>query len=341
MANKANARPILMAALILAFAFGLGLFSTEQFVRARGIDYLEHAQQITNYEAILAGHAGNPWQYRVFSAFVMNVVLTLASHVNVPHHVAYSLIALRVILDTLILLLSVVYYRKLRLSLPHALIGMAVLAWGMSYSYYNSDLSFNTFFDVFFYLLAGIFILREGFIWIVPITLLAAFNRETSGFIPFMLLFYAIFVLPKDSPRRRDAYLIFAAAAAVYALVFVGLRLAYGPQELLVSHGHYPGLPLLTFNLSQKLTWEQLMATLSIIPILALLGYPKWPASLRVFFWVVVPLWFGIHAAAAVMAETRLFLVPQALVLIPGALFFAEQAAPKVEAPARAAGGET
>lgn len=40
----------------------------------------------------------------------------------------------------------------------------------------------------------------------------------------------------------------------------------------------------------------------------------------RVEFWVVVPIWFTIHALGAVMAEIRLFLVPQAMVFIPGAL---------------------
>ena len=63
-----------------------------------------------------------------------------------------------------------------------------------------------------------------------------------------------------------------------------------------------------------------LLTILLVTPLLALLGYARWPASLRVFFWTVVPLWFFIHAVGAVMAETRLLLVPQALIFIPGAL---------------------
>ena len=62
----------------------------------------------------------------------------------------------------------------------------------------GSDIQFNTFFDVTFYLLAGLCILQKRFVWIVPITLLAALNRETSGLIPFLLMF-SIFALPEGS----------------------------------------------------------------------------------------------------------------------------------------------
>jgi hypothetical protein len=88
-----------------------------------------------------------------------------------------------------------------------------------------------------------------------------------------------------------------------------------------MPYGHSMGLDLLQYNLFRGITWAQLFATLSILPVLALLGYQKWPPALAVFFWVIVPVWFLIHPFTSVMAETRVFLVPQALVFIPGALF--------------------
>jgi hypothetical protein len=69
------------------------------------------------------------------------------------------------------------------------------------------------------------------------------------------------------------------------------------------------------------ITWEQLLATLGIVPILAVLTYGRWPKALRIFFWVIVPIWVGVHFVAALVAETRLMLVPQALVFTRGALF--------------------
>ena len=61
--------------------------------------------------------------------------------------------------------------------------------------------------------------------------------------------------------------------------------------------------------------------TLGILPFLAIFCYRNWPGTLRIFFRIVVPAWFGVHFFAALVAETRLLLVPQALIFIPGALF--------------------
>ena len=64
-----------------------------------------------------------------------------------------------------------------------------VLAYAMTYSLFHSDLSFNTYADVFFYLVAGCVVLAGwSNWWLVPIGLLAALNRETSLFISFFPL---------------------------------------------------------------------------------------------------------------------------------------------------------
>ncbi|MBW2202094.1 MAG: hypothetical protein JRF71_14910, partial [Deltaproteobacteria bacterium] len=73
--------------------------------------------------------------------------------------------------------------------------------------------------------------------------------------------------------------------------------------------------------------WDRLFATLGIIPLLAVIGYQKWTKQLKIFFWVIVPVWFIIHLFGSVIAESRLFLVPYAMVFIPGALLFAQKSA--------------
>lgn len=307
-------------ALVIVAGLLLGLFTTSEYVKARGVDYLEQGSQLTRHQSVLEGRAGNPWQYRVFAPYLVELVLKLFERLHVPRHNAAAFIAFRVIQDTLILLLSYAYYRKLELSLSYALIGMALLAWGMSYSHHNSDLQFNTFFDIIFYLLAGLCILHRRFIWLVPITALAALNRETSGLIPFLLLGVSVFALQKGSLRKVMP--VFTTAFVAYVAVFVGLRLVYGSREFMAPHGHYPGLDLLWFNVSRAVTWQRLIATLSVVPVVAMIGYRKWPLELRAFFWVIVPIWFAVHAVGSVMAETRLLLVPQAMVFIPGALLY-------------------
>ena len=63
---------------------------------------------------------------------------------------------------------------------------------------------------------------------------------------------------------------------------------------------------MLAYNLMRAVTWQQVLATVSVIPLVAALGDRAWPPSLRAFFWTLVPLWLLIHALMAVLAETRL-----------------------------------
>lgn len=322
-------KAIFVGLFVCAMGPLLGIFTTAQHARALGIPYLEYGKQVGRYHAVLDGNAGDPWQYRVLAPYTIRGMYALYAKTSTPHRISVLFILFRVVQDSVILLLSVVYYRKLGLSLPHALIGMLLLAWGMSYSHYDSDLQFSLFFDVIFYLLAALCILHKKFWWIVPITLFAALNRETSGLIPVLLLCSALFGETAGSPRTA----VFASAVAfvVYAAVFVGLRLAYGGQEPVFPHGHHPGFDLLRYNVFRLATWEQLVATVSVIPLVALMGYREWPRRIRVFFWVIVPTWGLVHLFCAVMAESRLFLVPQALVFIPGVLFFAQQASRRAD----------
>ena len=316
---------------IVLLALLLSCFSTSEYVQARGLPYLESGYQLQRHLNVLEGRAGDPWQYRVLASYLVEGALRISAALHVPHHVAAAFILFRIAQDAVIMLLPYAYYRKLGLPLAYGLVGMALLAWGISYSHYDSDLQFNTFFDIIFYLLAGLCILADRPIWIVPITLLAALNRETSGLIPLLPILVSAFAGPKGSLRRAMPVSIIA--FVTYLVVFVGLRLAYGKQALIITAGGRPGVELLRYNLFRLVTWQQLLATLSIIPIVAILGYRKWAPGLRVLFWGIVPIWFVAHALGAVMAETRLSLVPQALVFIPGTLFALSERMPPGASP--------
>jgi hypothetical protein len=323
--NNTGHRRIGLISLIMAIAFLLGLFTTYQYVRARGLDYLDQGYQIKRHQSVLEGHAGIPWQHRVLAPYMINPIIKCLERLHIPRHIAVSFIVFRVFLDTVILLLFYIYNRKLGLSFVYALVGMALLAWGMSHSHYDSDLQFSTFLDIIFFLLAGLCILEKKFVWIIPITILGAFNRETSGLIPFLLISAVMFGQPRESSGKVIP--VFAMAFLAYIAVFFGLRIFYSHQEELLPYGHSRGLDMLQYNLFRFITWLQLVATLSIIPIVALIGYRKWPYQLQVFFWVIVPIWLVVHALGAVMAESRLFLVPQAMVFIPAALLTLAQQA--------------
>lgn len=281
--------------------------------------YLEQGLQIQRHNAVLQGTAPNPWQYRILADYLVEGVIQIFRSLDISHPVGSAFIAFRFVQNLLIFWLAYRYYRKLNLAPAHALIGMSVLAWGMTYANYDSDLQFNTYFDIIFYLMAGLLILAKRPLWLIALMVFAALNRETSGLIPFLAL--ALLLPWSTGTKNRNIIIPAATSLVVFAIIFACLRLAYPNQSLSVPHGQHMGLELLRYNLFRAITWTQLFATLSIIPALALLAYKKWPAPLQIFFWVVVPLWLLIHPFTSVMAETRVFLVPQVLIFIPGALF--------------------
>jgi hypothetical protein len=315
MAERRESR--VTAALVIGSGLLLSLFTVFLHAKAMGRADVE-AYQVPRHLALLSGTAGNPWQYRVFSAWVVEAVHRLFDALHVPHSLIAAFLAVRVGEETLMFAVGWAYWRALGIAANPALLGIAILGWSVSYANFGSDFQFNTYFDVLFYLLAGLAVVRGRGWWIVPITLFAALNRETSGFIPLLPLAAAW----RDTPEARTrAIRVTAIALVVYTAVFVALRLAYGRQELIIPYGHEPGLDLLHYNVARARTWVQLVGTLSIVPILALMAYRAWPRTLRAFGWLLVPAWFAIHWVIAVISETRLLLVPMALVLVPGALF--------------------
>jgi len=277
-------------------------------------------QQEKVHVQMMEGIAGNPWQYRIFADWLIDRIIKLLGDAGISSSRVSVFISFRFAQCLLIFLTAGIYYRKLGLPPFANLLGLSILMWSMSLSLYNSDLAFNNFFDIAFYLIAAILIMDLKFFWIPPLMLVAALNRETSALIPFMLLGHVYF--HEDKARLiRPAMLYSIGSLLVFAAICVALRLYYGEQIFLTADGYSPGIGLLVLNLTRIVTWEQLMITLGVVPILAIFAYRAWPRTLKTYFWILVPAWIIIHFFAALVAETRLLLVPQVLVFIPGALF--------------------
>jgi hypothetical protein len=191
---------------------------------------------------------------------------------------------------------------------------MMVLAWGFTYSNYGSGLAFDTYFDLLLYIIAALVIIGERYCWIIPLTALAAINRETGILIPFLLLSSAVELRPKISIDKRRVYIAIA-GILIFSLLYVGIRIAYGPRPF--DHMHEPGLNQFLANLTDPFTYYSWLATFLFFPILALLRWKSWPSILHRFFWVLIPIWIVVHSFTSVLAEARLFLVPYAVVIIP------------------------
>lgn len=283
-----------------------------------------NVQQIKFHQKMLDGVAGNPWQYRIFADLLFVPFRSIFWRLGLSNPDAAAFVSFRFLQALLILACGAIYYRKLGINPFLNLIGLSILAWGMSNSLYDSELSFNTFFDIAFFLIGAILILDQNFALIIPLTAIAALNRETSVLVPVMLASSAIF--GRRDPDDRKGPLISAGIALItFLVIFVALRLHYGEQPFITAGGNQPGLETLSFNVFRWVTWGQIFLTFGIIPILAVLSYGYYPQYLKILFWTIVPVWFVVHSFVGILAETRILLVPQAVVFIPAVCLAAQR----------------
>jgi hypothetical protein len=119
-----------------------------------------------------------------------------------------------------------------------------------------------------------------------------------------------------------------AIALAAFAVTYGLIRLAVGPSYYILGNGHHPGFDMLEYNLGRGITYDLVFQTVNIVPLLAIASWRRWPLELKAFGLAIVPAWVVIHLFSSVIAETRLLLVPFALVLAPGALLAVVRPAP-------------
>jgi hypothetical protein len=271
------------------------------------------------HDAILDRTQGDPWRFRLLSEWGAEGSLRVARALGFSQPAVVGFLGFRVLQNLAIFWLAWLYLRRLGFGWYESLFGLGLLAWGFTQALLHQAMSFNTYGDIAFYLAAALLILSRRWWWIVPLTIVAAVNRESSGLIPVMLMAMA-WPLGWRSEEGRRALKIGAIALAAFAAAYGLVRLAVGPGFFIRPNGKDPGLELLEYNVARGMTWDNVFQTLNVLPLLALLAWRRWPAELKAFGVAVVPAWIGIHLFTSVLAESRLLLVPLALVFIPGAL---------------------
>jgi hypothetical protein len=261
----------------------------------------------------------DPWVYRILSEWAADPFLKLAHALGFKHWPAVGFVTFRVIQNIVIFSAFWVLLRRFGFGSRVAALGMALLAFAMTQALHDTGLALNTYTDLAVYLVAALLILDRRYEWVVPLMVVGALNRETSGLIPIMLLAVGMMHGLRTELGRR-ALRAGIAALAVYAVITVALRLVIGSAPLFKPMGLSPGGAYAEFNLRSGLTWEYLARTLTIVPFVALAGVRRWPSELKAFALAIVPAWFVIHLFASILAESRLVLVPYAVVFVPGAL---------------------
>jgi hypothetical protein len=109
-------------------------------VRELGLFYIEEGDQVARHVRVLQGRAGDPWQYRVLSEYLVEAALQIIQNLRIPRPVAAAFIGFRILQNIVIFSIAAIYYRKLGLNIYTMLIGLSLLSWAMTHSLYDSDL---------------------------------------------------------------------------------------------------------------------------------------------------------------------------------------------------------
>lgn len=302
---------IAVAVLLLSLITGFSQIKTQ------GLAWQE-AHYAPRLAAMIQGTAPAPDQYRLLSDGLAAATVRLAESAGLPRPVGLTFVVLRLAQNLLLFSLAWVYYRRLGIAPYPLLLGLSALAWGMTQANYGADLGFSAFTDVLLYLCAAIALLEGRPRWIIAIAAVAALNRESSVLLPFVALACAVRRTPVLRLERSIAGPALA-ALSVWVLLYVGLVLIFGARPFLPFVAT-PGLAMLKYNLSHGEAWGHAVGTLGIVPVLALLSWRGWPPLLKPLFWSVVPLWCIAHLFCAPLDQSRVLLLPQVLVFIPGLL---------------------
>lgn len=291
--------------------------------------------QLERHARFIAGNSEffNPWQYRIFSGMVLEGFIRAFGSLPFQLDPYVPYFALRFLQNILIFWTAFHFYKSLRIKSWYLLLsGLLLLAFNMSNSNWQADLAFNTYFDVLFYLLAGYIVLKAHPAWIIPLTMVAVLNRETSGFIPFLLMLTA-FDLRRFKLTDKNRLVYGIIALGLFGVLFVGVRWYFGLRPYEAIHDIDTPWEFFRFNILFFNMYPQLIGTLGIVPLLAILGFRRWPLFLKAIGILIVPFWLIIHLFKSMAMETRLFLVPQALIFIPAVLCLIEYELKKQFAP--------
>ena len=323
-ATGARRMPIALAVLTALCLAVMTVFAQEQVL---GLSFIEHTQ-LMRHDAVLSGTAPDPWAYRPLSEWIVAMVLRLSAVLHVARPAVVGYLALRVLQNVAIFLLAISYYRRLGMAPQFQAIGVVLLAWSMSHALYNSDLSVNTYFDVIAYLIAAHCVVA-GRLWaLVPLVMVAAFNRDTAAMIP-VLAVAPLLARAAGAPRRtlellrsagaREPLTVAAVGLVAFTVVYLGIRTATGPAPW--PWGKTGATDMLRANLRDPNAYLYVPLTFSVLPLLAIWRWRQLPLLLRGFLLLLGPVWATTLFVLVYVAETRLFLVPMAVAFIPAALF--------------------
>ncbi|MHA4843900.1 hypothetical protein ACX0G7_07050 [Flavitalea antarctica] len=245
-------------------------------------------------------------------------------------------IAFRFILNLIIFILAWKLWTHFVENKLLIVFGQIFLSLAMGNAVIASDLTFNTYLDNIFYLTAACLIVYKlNPYWLVPIVILAALNRETSMLIPFLYFISHVDFTQFNFKRmnvakiqwpRLHVWMLTICLYVVFFGIFAGVRAYFGyqPQQVWKVESGAPMIKLNLFSPVSVKSYFEMLGVFSVIPLIILYRFKAFPLRLRVWFLGLVPIWFSVHIYSVVIYQTRLFMVPIILVIIPMWLWLVE-----------------
>lgn len=253
---------------------------------------------------VLNGTGGDLSQYRVLSAYLALGLQTLLGLPFPPFE------AMRFVQMLLISGLAYALYGALGLRPYTRLLGIGLIAGLISLNIgalAPSTFSLDRFNDTIFYLVAALLVLHGREVWLIPLMVLAVANRETSVFIPTL-------ILAREGLNKRSV-IVSTAAWVVAAAVYLGIHTYYGPRPRVEDSYWGTAMVLRSLRMPGQVAW--FFAAINLLPALALVLLRDVDPFLRRLFWMIVPLWLLIHVWAARLGEGIMYLAPLTIIVVP------------------------
>jgi hypothetical protein len=227
---------------------------------------------------------------------------------------------LKFAINLAILYVAYLYYRSVFSNFWMIVLGIVFLDNGMNNAFRDTAFGFDTYIDLLLFLLTALIIIKQySPLWLLPVMVIGIFNRETSLLIPAL---FATTHFARDGFRITLHNFLYSFVLGVIGLAgFIGLRWYLGYEPYMLPSGW--------FRVMQNFTNYSIIsgqfAIMLILPFLSLFFLRKSPIVLRTIWITIIPVWFAVHYWSMPVLESRYFLVPFVLAIIPVTLLGIEK----------------
>jgi hypothetical protein len=300
--------------LILAVVV-LGIATAIVHVDTRRATFCETNQPFYHFP-VIEGKAGTPNQYRVLVPWIMQWFLERWYGRGTRVWSMDLAIGTRVVQQIIMFAVLALYLLAWKLKPEMVLGGMGFIASSMMNGVRYADLSYSTYTDIALYLVVALLILKRRYLWTLPVIVLGALNRETSGLMPVLVGSAWFF----DKGLRREVIL----SALVGILLWGGIQLYL--HKIFGFQAQNPGYNGMVFpnlwvhNLTHVLGWAIMLLTMGMLPFWAFARWKFLPEKLKIMTLALVPAWTVPHLLGGNFVEARIFLVPLLVCFLPAFL---------------------